>query len=248
MKKRLKPISPKRISDQVFDQLQKLILRGDFEPGEQLMTERDLAETLNVSRNSVREAINKLVALRFLEHRQGQGTFVCSVDEAVRIPLATVMEAQDADLIDLMEMRMGIECNAASLAARRASAADLAAIEKAIDMMEADTRAGGLGTIGDLDFHMAIAMATKNPMQIYLMKNVSDFVHVGIHKNLRHLYEKPENIVNILRQHKAIFRAIGSGDPTRAAEAMKTHIDFVIRFFEERQNAAALPGKVSGKK
>jgi DNA-binding transcriptional MocR family regulator len=86
------------------------------------MTERELAEALNVSRNSVREAINKLVTLRFLEQRQGQGTFVRSMDEAVKIPLATVMESQDASLIDLLEMRMGIECTAASLAAQRANA------------------------------------------------------------------------------------------------------------------------------
>jgi UDP-2,3-diacylglucosamine hydrolase len=62
-----------------------------------------LSEALNVSRNSVREAINKLVILGFLEQRQGQGTFVRSLDEVVRIPLATVMETQDASLIDLLE-------------------------------------------------------------------------------------------------------------------------------------------------
>jgi len=238
MKKRLKPISPKRISDQVFDQLQELILRGEFEPGEQLMTERELADTLSVSRNSVRDAINKLVTLRFLEHRQGQGTFVRPFDEAVKIPLGTVMETQDANLIDLMEMRMGIECNAASLAAQRANAADLEAIQNAITAMEVDTQAGGLGTKGDLHFHMAIATATKNPMQIYLMRNVSDFLHVGIRKNLLHLYEIPENIVNILQQHNAIFKAIRKGDASAATRAMKNHIDFVIRFFKNRQEGA----------
>jgi GntR family transcriptional repressor for pyruvate dehydrogenase complex len=129
---RLKPINPKRISDQVFDQLRELIFRGDFQPGDKIMTERELAQALNVSRNSVREAINKLVTLRFLEQRQGQGTFVRSMDETVKIPLATVMETQDASLIDLLEMRMGIECNAASLAAQRANPTDLEAIEKAI--------------------------------------------------------------------------------------------------------------------
>jgi GntR family transcriptional repressor for pyruvate dehydrogenase complex len=122
MKIRLKPINPKRISDQVFDQLRELIFRGDYQPGQKIMTERELAKRLNVSRNSVREAINKLVTLRFLEQRQGQGTFVRSMDEAVKIPLATVMETQDASLIDLLEMRMGIECTAASLAAQRANA------------------------------------------------------------------------------------------------------------------------------
>jgi GntR family transcriptional repressor for pyruvate dehydrogenase complex len=127
------------------------------------MTERELAQALNVSRNSVREAINKLVTLRFLEQRQGQGTFVRSMDETVKIPLATVMETQDASLIDLLEMRMGIECNAASLAAQRANADGSGSHRKGHRGDGTDTGAGGLGTEGDLSFHMAIAMATKNP-------------------------------------------------------------------------------------
>jgi GntR family transcriptional repressor for pyruvate dehydrogenase complex len=234
MKIRLKPISPKRISDQVFDQLRDLIFRGDYKPGHKIMTERELAEALNVSRNSVREAINKLVTLRFLEQRQGQGTFVRSMDDAVKIPLATVMETRDASLIDLLEMRMGIECTSASLAARRNTAGDLEAIEKAIGEMERDTRSGGLGTEGDLTFHMAIASATKNPLQIYIMKNVSDFLHVGIRENLLHLYEDPNNIVEILRQHKAIYQAIRSGSAEAAFTTMQNHIKYVIRFFRNR--------------
>jgi GntR family transcriptional regulator, transcriptional repressor for pyruvate dehydrogenase complex len=235
MKIQLKPISPKRVSDQVFDQLRELIFRGDYQPGQQIMTERELAEALNVSRNSVREAINKLVTLRFLEQRQGQGTFVRSLDEAVKIPLATVMETQDATLIDLLEMRMGIECTAASLAAQRSTAAELEAIEKAFTEMERDTRTGGLGTEGDLAFHMAIAAATKNPMQIYIMTNVSNFLHVGIRENLLHLYEEPDNITKILKQHKAIYEAIRSRDPEAAYRAMKDHITFVIHFFSNRE-------------
>jgi GntR family transcriptional repressor for pyruvate dehydrogenase complex len=235
MKIRLKPINPKRISDQVFDQLRELILRGDFQPGQQLMTERELAKALNVSRNSVRDAVNKLVTLRFLEQRPGQGTFVRSVDDAVKIPLATVMETQDASLIDLMEMRMGIECNAASLAARRAKATDLTAIEAAIGEMETDTRTGGLGTEGDLAFHMAIAVTTKNPLQVYIMKNVSDFLHLGIRENLLHLYEDPVNVAAILEQHTAIYEAIRSRDAEAAFKTMQNHIDYVIRFFKSRQ-------------
>jgi GntR family transcriptional repressor for pyruvate dehydrogenase complex len=232
MKIRLKPINPKRVSDQVFDQLRELIFCGDFQPGEKIMTERELAKALNVSRNSVREAINKLVTLRFLEQRQGQGTFVRSMEEVVKIPLATIMKTQDASLIDLMEMRLGIECNAASLAARRANPSDLEAIEKAIGEMDADTRSGGLGTEGDLSFHMAIAMATKNPLQVYIMKNVSEFLHVGIRENLLHLYQNPDNIVEILRQHQAIYQAIRSGDTEAAYTTMNDHINYVIRFFK----------------
>jgi GntR family transcriptional repressor for pyruvate dehydrogenase complex len=229
---RLTPIRPKRISDQVFDQLRELIFRGDLKPGQQIMTERELADAFGVSRNSIREAINKLVALRFLEQRQGQGTFVRSLDEAVQIPLATVMETQDASLIDLLEMRMGIECTSASLAAQRAEATDLEAMGKALAEMKADTATGGLGTEGDLTFHLAIASATKNPLQTYIMKNVVDYLHVGIRENLLHLYEDPENVVEILRQHEAIYQAIRGGDTDAAFKTMQNHIDFVIRFFK----------------
>ena len=235
MKIELKPIRPKRISDQVFDQLRELIFRGDYQPGQKIMTERELAEALNVSRNSVREAINKLVTLRFLEQRQGQGTFVRSIDEAVQIPLATVMETQDATLIDLLEMRMGIECTAASLAAQRIRAEELRDIAQALADMEQDIQAGGLGTEGDLAFHMAIAAATKNPLQIYIMKNVSNFLHVSIRENLLHLYQEAENIEKILKQHKAILEAIRRRDPEAAYNAMRRHITFVIEFFSNRQ-------------
>jgi GntR family transcriptional regulator, transcriptional repressor for pyruvate dehydrogenase complex len=234
MKIRLKPISPKRISDQVFDQLRELIFRGDLKPNQKIMTERELADALGVSRNSVREAINKLVALRFLEQRQGQGTFVRSIDEAVQIPLGAVMEARDASMIDLLEMRMGIECASASFAAQRATVTDLEAIEKALAEMKTDLDAGGLGTDGDLAFHLAIATATQNPMQVYIMKNVVDFLHVGIRESLLHLYEDPANIVEILRQHKAIYEAIRSGDADAAFRTMKNHINYVIRFFKTR--------------
>ncbi|WP_419660034.1 transcriptional regulator, GntR family [Desulfosarcina variabilis str. Montpellier] len=229
---RLKPINRQRISDQVLDQLRRLILNGELKPGQKVMTERDLADALNVSRNSIREAINKLVAMGFMEQRQGQGTFVCSVDDAVKIPLGTVMEAQEASLVDLLEMRMGIECNSAAMAARRANAQDLAAMEAALAEMAADITGGGLGTGGDLAFHMAIAGATQNPMQIYIMKNVIDYLHMGISENLFHLYEDPQNISTILKQHQAIYEAIRSGNADDAFQAMKNHIDFVIEFFE----------------
>jgi len=229
---RLKPIARKRISDHVFDQLRKLIFSGELKSGQKVMTERELADALDVSRNSVREAINKLVIMGLVEQRQGQGTFVCSVEDAVKIPLGTVMEAQEASLVDLLELRLGIECNAAAMAARRATDEDLAAMEAALDEMIADTATGGLGTGSDLSFHMAIAAATKNPMQIYIMKNVVDFLHIGIRENLIHLYEKPENISTILEQHQAIYQAIRSGNPDTAFQAMKNHIDFVIDFFE----------------
>lgn len=227
----LKPIKPKRISDQVYDQLREIIFRGEIKPGEKIMPERELSEVLDVSRTSVREAINKLVALGLLEQRQGQGTFVRFPDTKVLSPLAAAMETQNATLKDLLEVRMGLECNAAALAARRADERDLQFLERSIKEMQTEVSSGRLGTEADVSFHMAISYATKNPLQVHIMKNFYDFLFVGIKENLAHLYKDPANIENIIHQHREIFQDIRNRDSEQAYRSMQTHINFVLDFF-----------------
>lgn len=231
----LKPIKLKRISDQVFEQLRESIFRGEIKPGEQIMPERDLARVLEVSRTSVRDAINRLVALGLLEHRQGQGTFVQSPERRCENPLAMAMEDEDATIHDLLEVRMGLECNAALLAANRASDKDIMLLEKSIQEMRDETESGRLGTEADVAFHMAISYATKNPVQVNLMRSFYDYLFVGIKKNLSHLYENPENIKGILKQHRAIYECIRTHDAEAASAAMQRHITFVIEFFKSRK-------------
>jgi GntR family transcriptional repressor for pyruvate dehydrogenase complex len=230
-KMQLKPIKPKRISDQVFEQLRELIFRGELKAGEQIMSERELSEVLSVSRTSVRDAIRKLVMMGFLEQKQGLGTFVRNPESMDKGPLAMAMESQDATLIDLLEVRMGMECNAAAMAAKRADAKDLEFIERSLRDMENAVRNGELGNEADVSFHMALSYATKNPLQIYLMKNFFDYLFIGIRENLSHLYKEPENVEKIISQHNEIAAAVKSKNPEKAYAAMKKHIDFVIGFF-----------------
>jgi GntR family transcriptional repressor for pyruvate dehydrogenase complex len=230
----LKPIKPKRISDQVYEQLRELIFRGEFKPGEKIMTERELSKALNVSRTSVRDAINKLVVMGLLEQKQGQGTFVRPPASKLNGLLAEAMESQDATLEDLLEVRMGMECNAAALAAGRAVEKDIQFLEKSIEEMRSEIRQGRLGTEADVAFHMAISYATQNPLQVFLMKRFYDFLFHGIRENLIHLYEEQETLVNIMSQHEKIFEAIRSHDPDLAFHAMKEHITFVLNFFKDR--------------
>lgn len=230
----IKPIKPKRISDQVFDQIRELIFRGTLKPGERLMTERELAQAMNVSRTTIRDAIQRLVAMGMIVQKQGQGTFVKAVDAALENPLAKAMEAQNASLNDLLEVRMGLECNAASLAAKRADEDDITAMEQSIDEMQAEIGSGRLGTEADTAFHMAIAYAAKNPLHILIMRNFYDYLFLGIGENLACLYENPQNIHIILRQHKKILASIKARDPEKAYAAMNEHIRFVLDFFRDK--------------
>jgi GntR family transcriptional repressor for pyruvate dehydrogenase complex len=231
----LKPIKPKRMSDQVFEQLKDLIFRGHIKPGERLMTERELALSLGVSRPTVREAINKLVAMHLLDHRQGQGTFVNPPNaSADRNPLAAVINGQDASLMDLLEVRLGLECNAVALAARRATEEDVREIEKSVQEMAEAVHEGNLGSDADITFHMAIAYATKNIVQIHIMKSLYDLLFYGIRENLQHLYTEPINLEKVLQQHTDILNAVRQRDPEEAYAAMKRHITFVQDYFRER--------------
>ena len=230
----IKPIKPKRISDQVFDQIRELIYRGKLKPGEKLMTERELAQAMNVSRTTIRDAIQRLVAMGLIVQKQGQGTFVKTIDDSLENPLAKAMEAQEASLEDLLEVRMGLECNAAALAAKRADETDITALKQSISEMEGEVSSGRLGTEADTAFHMAIAYAAKNPLHILIMRNFYDYLFHGIGENLACLYEEPENIQEILRQHNNILTSIKARDPYKAYQAMSEHIGYVMEFFKGR--------------
>jgi len=231
----LKPIKPKRISDQVYEQIRELIYKGEFKPGQQILPERELAASMAVSRTSVRNAINKLVTMGLLEHRQGQGTFVSSPESREGNPLTAVMGTDEATLDDLLEVRLGLECNAARLAALRATETDINSIRKSLEEMEEDlSSTDKIGTGADAAFHMAVTFSTKNPVLIHLMRNFYDFLFVGIKKNLTHMYMDRSSLDEVIVHHHDIFKAIAGRKPDEAERAMRTHIIYVQEYFRSR--------------
>jgi GntR family transcriptional repressor for pyruvate dehydrogenase complex len=233
MTQMLKPIKPKRISDQVFDQLHELILRGMFKPGEKIMTERELAVSFQVSRTSVRDAMNKLVAMGMLEQRQGQGTFVSRPGGKTHAYMTKVMESQNATMQDLLEVRMGLECNAAALAAQRAQDSDIEFLEKNLKEMEDAIQGGQPGSDADTQFHMAVAYATHNPLQVFIMKQFHDFLAYGIKENLFRPHGESREFETIQQQHTQILNAIKTRDAMGAYMATKRHFEYVIQTIAE---------------
>lgn len=231
----LKPVRQQKISDQVFEQLKELIFRGRLKPGDQLMPERNMAESMNVSRTTIRNAINRLVTMKLVEHKQGKGTFVAVPDPEKGNPFAAAMSAQNASIYDLLEVRMGLECIAASLAAKRAEPSDIKAIELCINEMEKKISGGHLGSQADTSFHMAIAYATKNPLHIQVMKTFHDYLSHGIMESLMSLYEDQKNTEVILNHHIDILAAIAQKDEDKAYKAMQTHIEYVKAFFKNHK-------------
>lgn len=233
----IRPIRPKRVSSQVFEQIRELIYRGIFRPGQQIPPERELAASMEVSRTSVRNALEKLVRIGLLLQVQGQGTFVNSPENRSGNPLSATMATDEATFSDVLEVRMGLECNAARLAAQRASEADLRAMQKSLEEMEEDLAGTDMiSTAADTAFHMAVTFSTKNPVLIHLTRNFYDFLFVGIKKNLTHMVETQTAYKDVLDHHRAVFQHIKNHEPEKAHDAMRRHIIYVLDFFKKRKD------------
>lgn len=231
-----KEIRARRVSDHVYEQIRDLIFRGQLKPGERLLPERELAEAMNVSRNSVREALNRLIRRNLIENRQGLGTFVCKPEPGQpNNPLSNVID-DDISVLELLEFRLGLECNAAVLAARKATSEDIVHLTTIMEEMQQLVGQNNMGHEEDVRFHMGVAYATKNKVQIHMMKCFYDLLYYGIWQSHVHLYEEKPNLETIVSQHEKILEAIRNHDTQMANEAMGEHIRFVMEFLARRSD------------
>jgi len=223
------PIRPKKISEEIVEQIKKLIARGELQPGARIPSERDLASMLGVSRPSVREAIMVLEAMGFLESRHGGGTFVRALTETcIADPLAILVEQRDPELLRaLAEVRMGLESWSAYLAAQRASDAEIAEIRRLFGIMEEQAANGGWDPEVDARFHYAITAATHNSLQMHVLNSVHTLVHATIQVALMEFYRQQGTIQKLRGQHAEILEAIAARDPELAREKMMVHLTMV---------------------
>ena len=236
---KLSPIQPKRISDQVFDQLREHILRGKLNPGERIMSERELAAAFNVSRTSVREAINRLTAMGFLEQKQGRGTFVCLPAPEEKNALVVAMKGETLSIEDLLEVRLGLECNATYFAAERATEKDIYLMEQSIATLKKSTAEGITNAEADVSFHMAIAYATRNLLHIQIMRDLYEYLSVSIEEYQYHRLEASTKMAEIAQDHAQIAALIKEHDREGAFQAMFSHLSFALDFVKDKKKGIA---------
>ncbi len=227
MTKLFKPIRPKKLSEEIFDQVKNLITDGQLKPGEKIPSEREMATLLGVSRPSVREAFMKLETMGLLESRQGGGTYVRSLADGTLAPLAALVEDNPELLEELLEVRMGMECWSAYLAATRATEAEIKAIGDSVEEMAHQAKSGGWSSEVDSRFHYAITTATHNTMQLHVLNTIHELFLATIEVALTKLYSQPRHIEVLLGQHRAIYEAIAGRDGDGARRAMGAHLEWV---------------------
>lgn len=210
-----------KLVDVVAQKVSELILARKLLPGDPLPKEHEISTAYGVSRSVVREALVELKALGVVEIRHGKGAFVGTMP--VELLLTRVRQAEqepDALLKEMWEVRAVIEAAIAGFAAERRTDADLAALEQAIDSMDASIKSGGTGSQDDLVFHLYLTRAAHNSVMEQMVTGMANLIEPS---RLRSL-ERPGRPASSNREHRGILAAVRSGDAEGARQAMQTHI------------------------
>ncbi len=220
----LHAIKKTRIHEEVVSQVHELIKEGRFKAGDQLPSERELAETFKVSRTSVREALRALETQGLVISKTGMGNFVADLPiESLVAPLARMLIEENNALADVFELRKLIEPQIASLAAERATAEDVERMKLLLKKQREQVERGATGVDADTELHFAIGRATQNHA---IEKLVSGLLDVLSHSREESLQTSGRRQASI-DSHLAIVAAIEKHDQAKAREAMRYHIEQV---------------------
>jgi GntR family transcriptional repressor for pyruvate dehydrogenase complex len=225
----LTPVRKNRVRDQVSDQFQKQVVKGVWKPGEKLPSENELAASLGVSRVSIREGLQKLVTLGLLETRHGEGTFVKEITPELYLnELFPMLVLEHTSVFHVLEYRRSMDTGAAALAVMRATKDDIAELERIIAVMKASSADPELFAEADLDFHMAVAKAAKNPIFIKVNSIIKSILSASMAGIVRALGPRDG-----LFYHRKILDAIKAGNAEEAVRLMDEHIVKTIERLEK---------------
>lgn len=214
---------PPRLSEGVCAELERRIHTGEYAPGEQLPTEKLLAERFDVSWAVIREAVARLKADGLIESRQGSGAFVALRPKSLNFKMQAANEAL-GNMAHVFELRTLVEMTVAELAARRRTDEDLVVMQKHLDAMDEALRVDGDGSVADDEFHTAIAAATHNP----LVQRFVEFLGQHFSDSRRLAWEEPSRSMgspaSAQAEHHELFDAIAAGTPVAARRIAHAHL------------------------
>ena len=212
------------ISDTVAEEIEQRILAGDLIAGNKLPPERELADQFNVSRPSIREAINKLQAKGIIRKVPGGGNYITDeVGSSFADPLFDLITSNKG-AYEILELRFAVEGLSAYYAAKRATKIQQENIkEKYLELVKQHE----FGTpeqeaAADVAFHIAIAEASNNPAIIHLMRNLLNVLQISISSYFRET--KGSHQKRLPEEHGEIMDAILKGKSIHALECMRKHI------------------------
>lgn len=224
----LPKISHGTLADQVTDRLLEYIEGQHLKPGDLLPSESSLAASFGVSRPVVREALKNLEGKGVIEIVNGKGALVRPIDsDPLRLFFQRAMQLDHSTILELMEIRKGLEVQAAMLAAQRRDEHDLRAIRQVVQAMREHMQDIETYTRLDVEFHLHIATASHNSMMVYLIDSIRDSLRSTIAAGLQSR-GNDLHIETVQRTHEVLVETLEKGSVEESMQAMTHHFDEAI--------------------
>lgn len=217
----IRSIVKKNIVDEVYEQMKELIISGQWGLGNKIPSENELAQSFNVSRNTVRSAIQKLKAVDILTTKQGQGTYVCSsVMKNIIKNIIPIVFVSTEEIIQIEEFRKPLEMESVALAAIRRDEDDIINMQKAITKMLENIEDHQKFSAADYEFHLCIAKASKNKMFDRTIAGLKEVICASFEKMCEELGTELG-----MQEHIEIFEAIKRKEPEIARSIIEKNFE-----------------------
>lgn len=219
-----------KLSDVIEQELERLIVEGTLAPGQQLPPERELAKQFDVSRPSIREAIQRLEAKRLLTRRQGGGTFVSeNIWKSFSDPLLNLLSSHSETQLDLLESRHAMEGISAYFAALRGTDEDFARIQACQEKIRGAQEKGDIEaeSAAVMAFLIALTEAAHNVVLLHIVRSLAPLLEQNVLENLKLLHRRKDVVEKVSIHRANIVDAIVSGQPEQAREMSHSHLAYI---------------------
>lgn len=231
---------PRGLAHDIVDSLGQRIRAGQLSEGAKLPTEAEIMDEFGVSRTVVREALSKLQAAGLVETRHGVGTFVAAAAEANNFRIAPEQVATIREVIAVLELRIGLEAEAAALAATRRNEDNLRTMREANEAFGRAVAGDTDAVPADMQLHLEIARATQNPHFVELMSYLGTMLIPRTRVNTARFAGegRAAYLQRVHAEHESIVDAIATQDAEAARAAMRTHLSNSRERLRRAQEAA----------
>lgn len=231
--KMFEPIKNTKVYEQVVEQIKKMILDGTLKRGDKLPTERDLAEQLQVSRASVREALRALDIIGLVESRQGAGNYIKENFESNLFePMSMMFMLGNGTPSEILEFRKVLESQAIILATERITDEEINYLGEVLHQLK-ECNNEKESVILDKEFHFTIAKASKNLLIINILQVISQLLDEFIKDSREKILAFEDNRGKLNEQHEMIYNAIKNRDIKLTHKAMSEHLKFIEDYIYE---------------
>lgn len=229
-----------RTFERIIEYFKAQMVDGTLKPGDRLLSERELAERLGISRPSLREALRTLQMLGLVDIRPGQGSFISSPDyHALASVFGITLSLQPSAASSILEARIAIECEAIRLACQRATAQDLSIIERALAEIPRGVTDPELGAQTDFEFHTAIVRASHSEVLLLLYESLEALLRRSHQERRQAAYNDASFLDTLGPAHRALYDAVVARDSEEAESQMRRHFSLLQEYYASKDVTGA---------